>query len=134
MQSQQALIAILIVDDDAPIRHSLRDLFEAENYRVLEAGDGADALVRLHGLSEAVVIISDHQMPRLDGEGLFQAIKHDPTLNQPYEYIYITADPGSINALFVRELSASGVPILAKPFDLTVLLDAVADAARRLQR
>ena len=35
---------ILIIDDEAPIRASLKEILEYENYQVMEAEDGAEGL------------------------------------------------------------------------------------------
>jgi CheY-like chemotaxis protein len=43
---------VLVVDDDPGIRESVTEVLSAEGYRVLEAPDGEEALVRLDGLEE----------------------------------------------------------------------------------
>jgi two-component system, chemotaxis family, sensor kinase CheA len=71
---------ILVVDDSFTTRTLETSILETNGYRVRVAVDGADALDQLH--SEKVdLVISDIQMPRLDGFGLLEAIKSDPRLS-----------------------------------------------------
>lgn len=68
---------ILVVDDSITTRTLEKSILEAEGFRVRLAVDGLDALDSLR--REPVdLVISDVQMPRLDGFGLLQAIKADP--------------------------------------------------------
>ena len=60
---------ILIVDDDEEIRVTLRILFEDEGYNVREAPDGAVALAILRAVPYPLVVLTNHNMPRLDGSG-----------------------------------------------------------------
>ncbi len=62
-------IPVLIVDDDEVIRDALREWLEDQEYPVLEAEDGIDALYILDHTPSAVVIVTDYAMPRLDGRG-----------------------------------------------------------------
>ncbi len=64
---------ILLVDDDAGYRGSLRDLLEEEGYRCDEAGDGQSALEKLAG-SSFHLVITDFRMPRVNGLGLLAAM------------------------------------------------------------
>lgn len=70
---------ILVVDDSLTTRTLEKSILEAQGYQVRLAHDGLEALGRLR--AETVdLIISDIQMPRLDGFGLLQAVKSDPAL------------------------------------------------------
>jgi len=57
---------ILIVDDESSIRRTLRDILEFEKYKVDEAADGVEALVKLKK-DKYDVIIMDIKMPKMDG-------------------------------------------------------------------
>jgi DNA-binding response OmpR family regulator len=66
---------ILIVDDDPETRALLRDqVFSAKNFRVFEAKDGPDALLRL-GEHRPDLIILDLQLPGLSGHDALVALK-----------------------------------------------------------
>jgi CheY-like chemotaxis protein len=65
---------ILVVDDNDPLRQLMRLALEAAGYHVTEARDGLEALQCLQE-SPVTVVISDNQMPRLDGLGLLAEIR-----------------------------------------------------------
>jgi CheY-like chemotaxis protein len=68
---------ILLVDDDAGIREALRASFEAHGCTVVEAADGVEAMQCLNGPSHVCLVLSDLNMPRLDGESLLRRIRRD---------------------------------------------------------
>jgi two-component system nitrogen regulation response regulator NtrX len=66
--------SVLIVDDEASIRESLRMILEFEGYRVDEAGGGAQALAKVADrLPDAVIL--DIKMPEMDGLELLRAFR-----------------------------------------------------------
>jgi two-component system chemotaxis sensor kinase CheA len=69
-------ITLLIAEDSAFFRNQVSGFLKAENYSVLEAEDGVaalDILSRHH--AEISLIITDIEMPKLDGLGLAEAIR-----------------------------------------------------------
>jgi two-component system chemotaxis sensor kinase CheA len=70
---------ILVVDDSLTTRTLEKSILEAHGYQVRLAFDGLEALGRLRA-ERIDLIISDIQMPRLDGFGLLQAVKNDAAL------------------------------------------------------
>jgi len=72
---------LLVVDDSLTTRMLERSILEAAGYEVLVAGDGAEALDVLR--REPVdLVVSDVDMPRLDGFGLTSAIRRDEALRR----------------------------------------------------
>ncbi|MEX0713445.1 MAG: Hpt domain-containing protein [Pirellulales bacterium] len=70
---------ILVVDDSFTTRTLETSILETHGYRVRVAVDGLEALVQLR--SEKIdLVITDIQMPRLDGFGLLEEIKKDERL------------------------------------------------------
>ena len=65
---------ILIVDDSQSMRQLVKMTLTAAGHQVLEACDGRDALSKLTG-QKINLIISDVNMPNLDGIGLVKAVK-----------------------------------------------------------
>ncbi len=69
---------ILAVDDSASIRLMLSFTLKENGYRVIEAQDGRDGLAKLK--DEAVdMVITDLNMPNLDGIGLIRGIRANPS-------------------------------------------------------
>jgi CheY-like chemotaxis protein len=67
-------ISVLVVDDSAVPRAKLRKLFEAQGYRVVTANDGVQAMEALNK-SKFSVIVTDLEMPHMDGFELIAAIQ-----------------------------------------------------------
>ncbi|RJQ55972.1 MAG: hybrid sensor histidine kinase/response regulator [Actinobacteria bacterium] len=72
---------VLVVEDSFTTRELERSIFEASGYEVDVAVDGADALEKL-GSSRFDVIVTDVQMPRLNGFELTEKVKSDPRFAQ----------------------------------------------------
>jgi two-component system chemotaxis sensor kinase CheA len=70
---------ILVVDDSITSRSLEKSILEANGYRVRVAVDGLEALELLR-VEKADLVITDIQMPRMDGFGLVEALKADSRL------------------------------------------------------
>lgn len=66
--------SILVIDDEASIRESLRMILEYEGYRVEEAASGAEALSRIAAQAPNALLL-DIKMPEMDGLELFSAVR-----------------------------------------------------------
>lgn len=67
---------VLIVDDSASIRQVQKFVLSSAGYEVAEAVDGKDALAKLAAQS-VHLILTDLNMPNLDGVGLIRAVRRD---------------------------------------------------------
>jgi len=113
--------AILFVDDDATLREAVVSTLETGGYRVWAASDGQAALelYRAHR-SEIDVIVSDVLMPKLDGRGLYDAVRQqDPTVR----FVFSTGE--GVRAAALLETLEADVPILAKPWTLGAFMRAI---------
>jgi len=106
---------VMIVDDSAAIRKILqRVLVQAEVPlgKVLEAGDGQEALNKLKDESVGL-ILSDINMPNMDGLALLSALKaQESTKSVPV--IMVTTEGGSSRVMEAVNLGAAGY--VRKPF------------------
>jgi DNA-binding NtrC family response regulator len=107
---------ILVVDDEASIRDSLRDILEGEGMEVGMAGDGMQALQLLEE-DAYELILSDIKMPQMDGmELLAHVSKHYPQI----PIIMISAHGNIQTAVEATKLGA--FDFITKPLDLDRLL------------
>ncbi|MEA2642574.1 MAG: hypothetical protein QOF51_3968 [Chloroflexota bacterium] len=113
--------SILVVDDDPAILATIAEILELEGYDVLRAGDGAEALRALDACKAncPALVVLDMRMPIVDGWAFAEELRQRG-LATPI--LLMTAAPGA--AEWVETIGAQGV--LAKPFELNDLLDAVA--------
>jgi PAS domain S-box-containing protein len=67
---------ILIVDDEAAVRHITKLTLEMHGYRVIEAEDGADGVaVYAQHRKEIQLVISDHEMPVMTGAAMIRSLE-----------------------------------------------------------
>jgi CheY-like chemotaxis protein len=71
---------ILIVDDDGDARGALAELLRSRGVEVVEAADGAEALVLAEARRPAAVL-TDLDMPTMDGRGLLARLRAHPGLS-----------------------------------------------------
>lgn len=107
---------VLVVDDNARLRDFVaRSL--ADEYTVVQAVDGVDALARIE-VGIPMVVVADVMMPRLDGRGLLTAIRRDPRLAH-LPVVLLTAHGDADLRDEALELGASD--FLTKPFSVREL-------------
>ena len=126
------MTTVLIAEDDADIRHTLRDLLADEGYATLEAGDGMAALDCLRQATHPLVVVLDITMPRLDGIGMMQQIQADAALSTTHAFIVMTAKGRTLPLALVQQMQQIHIQFLGKPFAIDDLLTAVSQAAQRL--
>ena len=69
---------LLIVDDNDSVRHALRRELEVDNYQVIEAGDGPQALYHMEQ-QHIDMVLSDQRMPLMCGFRLLEKVReHNP--------------------------------------------------------
>ena len=108
---------ILVVDDDASIRQTVREILDLEGYPVETAADGREAL-RAVERSEPSLVLLDMRMPEMDGWGFARAVR-ERGLRLPI--LVMTAAENARS--WAEEIEADGY--VAKPFELEELLAAV---------
>ena len=89
----------LLVDDSPFFRNLVAPLLTSANWKVTTAADGAEALKLREAGHQFDVIISDIEMPNLDGLALASAIRSDPRWNKvPLIALSSHAEEGDIHA------------------------------------
>ncbi len=78
-QDPQRRRRVLVVDDSISVRELVRQLLSARGYEVQVAVDGSDAWTRLREWT-CDLVVTDVDMPRMDGIELTRSIKQDPRL------------------------------------------------------
>ena len=116
---------IMIVDDATTVRTVVGAALKGAGYQVIEGTDGKDALAKLTG-QKVNLIITDLNMPNLDGIGLVTAVKQHP--NYKFTPIIMLTTEGQEEKKKVGQ--AAGVKAwVVKPFQPEQLLAAVAKLA-----
>jgi len=121
VQAPPAIPLVLVVDDSITVRRVTQRLLQREGYRVALAADGLQALERLAEERPAVVL-SDIEMPRMDGFDLARNIRGDARMGD-LPIIMITSRIAEKHREHARELGVNHY--LGKPYSEEELLSLV---------
>ncbi len=117
---------ILSADDSASIRQMVSFTLKGAGYEVVEAVDGEDALAKMNS-TQVHMVITDLNMPRLDGIGLIRKVRANPR----YRFIPIVMLTTESQAEKKQEGKAAGATgWIVKPFKPDQLLAVVKKVLR----
>ncbi len=112
---------ILVIEDDPTVQQVITRALERSGYMVKCVDNGLQALAEL-GEAQFRAIVCDVGLPFLGGRSLFDHIREDYP-DQAVRVLFVTGmanDPGTR-----KFLESTGQPVLAKPFEVTALINAV---------
>lgn len=112
---------VLTVDDSRTMRDMLHLALSAAGYRVLQAVDGVAGLELLEQ-ERPDVIVTDINMPRLDGFGFIEGVRRTER-HRATPILVLTTESDVAKKLRAREAGATGW--IVKPFNPAKLVDAV---------
>lgn len=107
---------ILIIDDEAPIRASLREILEYENYQVMEAEDGAEGF-KLATKFAFDVVFCDIKMPKMDGLEVLDALMEKGINGR----VIMISGHGTVETA-VQAIKVGAFDFIQKPLDLNRIL------------
>ena len=118
---------VLVIDDDEEIRTLVKHMLVGEGHQVEEAIDGAEGL-RLFGKRPPDLVLTDINMPGLDGHEVITAIR---VLHAEVPIIAVSGG-GAIgqDELLLKASALGAVEIIMKPFEYRQLVGAVERALR----
>ena len=109
-------LKILVVDDESRMRKLVRDFLVREDYEVLEAGDGEEALDIFYKEKNIALIILDVMMPKINGWDVCREVRE--TSKVPI--IMLTAKSDESDELTGFELGVD--EYISKPFSPKILV------------
>lgn len=112
---------IVTVDDSRTMRDMLKLTLVEAGYEVVQAVDGLDGLEVLRA-RRPDVIVTDINMPRLDGFGMIEAVRRDGGL-RAVPILVLTTESDQAKKARARAAGATGW--IVKPFDPTKLVAAI---------
>jgi two-component system response regulator HydG len=118
---------VLVVDDDAGVRYTVREILHSVGLTVLEAADAPAALAILADQA-CDLVITDLRMPSMDGMELLRRVNHMP---RPPRVILITAHGSERTA--VEAVKAGAWDYFRKPFEVEELLAVVQRATETVR-
>lgn len=111
---------VLLVDDDAAIRTSVKDLLETEGFRVLTAGNGQEAWDVLQ-VETPHCILLDLMMPVMSGGDLLAAMRKD----RRFRSVHVVILSAWLSSRATQIARSEHVHVLSKPIDSVALLKMV---------
>jgi two-component system, chemotaxis family, chemotaxis protein CheY len=114
-------MTILTVDDSRTMREMLRLALTDAGYRVVQAEDGLHGLEVLAGEAPDV-IVTDINMPRMDGFGFIEEVRGDPR-HRGVPILVLTTESDAEKKARARQAGATGW--IVKPFNPLQLVDAI---------
>ena len=121
-------ITVLVVDDESRMRKLIRDFLSQKQYKILEAGDGEEALKVFEEKQNSInLILLDVMMPKLDGWSVLRQIRQ--TSKVPI--VMLTARGEEQDELFGFELGVD--EYISKPFSPKILVARVEAILKRTQ-
>ena len=118
--------SILAVDDSASMRQMVSFTLKNAGYNVVEAVDGQDALEKA-GTRDFDLVLTDQNMPRLDGIGLTRKLRDNPKFKST-PILILTTESSDQMKQAGRGAGATGW--LVKPFDPAKLIEVIKKVVR----
>lgn len=118
-------LKILVVDDESRMRKLVKDFLVKQNYEVLEAGDGSEALDLFFADQDIALIILDVMMPKMDGWQVCREVRNYSKV----PIIMLTARTDERDELQGFQLGVD--EYIAKPFSPKILVARVEAILRR---
>jgi len=115
---------VLVAEDEGSLRIILAEALRDAGYSVKEADDGVEALVMLNRCKDIDVLVTDINMPGLDGYRLIGAALD---LRPQLRVVMMT---GYTNATAPKRDSGHAIPIFHKPVPIFDIVDAVGDVLK----
>lgn len=112
---------ILTIDDSRTMRDMLRMALVEAGFNVLQAVDGVDGLEVLQ-TSTPDVIVTDINMPKMDGFGLIEAVRKN-NRHRKVPILVLTTESDASKKMRAKEAGATGW--IVKPFEPTKLIAAI---------
>lgn len=118
-------LKIMVVDDESRMRKLVKDFLVKQNYEVMEAGDGSEALDIFFENQDIALIILDVMMPRMDGWQVCREVRNYSKV----PIIMLTARTDERDELQGFQLGVD--EYIAKPFSPKILVARVEAILRR---
>ncbi len=118
-------LRILVVDDESRMRKLVKDFLVKQDYEVIEAGDGAEALEQFYAAKDIALIVLDVMMPKIDGWQVCREVRECSKI----PIIMLTAKADERDELQGFELGVD--EYISKPFSPKILVARIEALLRR---
>lgn len=112
---------ILIIEDEADLRETMKDYLEISGYSVTTAANGRDALIRMDEIGASCLILLDLMMPVMNGWQFLDRLRqdrHEVLDRTPIVVVSAAADVSDVGRQY-------GCQVMKKPVDMFHLMSVV---------
>lgn len=105
---------IVVIEDDADLRETLKDLLEMEGFRVVTASNGREGMHQIEQTGQPCLILLDLMMPVMNGWEFLEALRREkpaPLAQTPVAVVSAAADVADVEQDY-------GCSVLKKPVSL----------------
>lgn len=118
---------ILIIEDETEIRHSMVEFLTLQGYEIFDTDNGYEA-IEIARTYQPNLIISDVNMPQVDGYNILLALQQSPKL-AAIPFIFLTAMAENSDCRLGMEMGADDY--ITKPFTFDELMQAIKTRLRK---
>ena len=111
---------MLVAEDEEVVRAFLRRILEKAGYKVIEAGDGEQALARFKEHDDISLVLSDVVMPKMNGKEILEEIRK---IRPGIKVIFISGYTADI--IQKKGIAEEGAEYITKPFQKNDLLQKI---------
>lgn len=122
-------IKVLVVDDQTSVRQMTRITLQQLGFKTIAEAENGVAAMHTASVTPPDLIISDYNMPEMDGLGFLKAIRGHPTMRK-VPFILLTGRGD--RELVVKAAQAGVNNYLVKPFSLEILRSKIEQVVGRL--
>jgi two-component system response regulator HydG len=126
IESIEAGLVILVVDDDLEFCQSMKDVLQGSGYEVAVAGEGRQA-IKMAKQTQYDILFIDMKLPTINGLETYLAIRK---LNPKAVAIMMTAYREETQELVQEAIAKSAITCLYKPFDMSEVVKLIEDFQR----
>lgn len=123
-------IKVLVVDDSKPVRQAVVQLLTTQMFQVYQAENGAEALEILERNPEILLVVTDYDMPVMDGFEMTRKIRETRTKN---DLAIIGMSASDDELLSVKFIKNGANDFIAKPFQVEEFHCRVAHSVEMLE-
>jgi len=127
----QKNISILVVDDFPTMRRIVKNLLKDLGFENMEEAEDGNMALEMLRSNHFDLVVSDWNMPNLDGLGMLQQIRADPALAK-IPVLMVTAEAKKENIIAAAQAGANGYVV--KPFTAATLEEKLNKIFEKLDR